>query len=214
MREFVLGAILNIPAMLLALTFQGYARAYTAYKLGDKSQKFKGRLTANPLAHIEPIGFIMLLIVHFGWSKSVDIDTRCLKNYKKDMLKISIAAPLANFLVAVLFAALYGVIFAMAGNMPRDLGEILITIVINIIQLNVFLGLFDLLPLPGLDGFKICECIFWNSFHKIADMLYQYQMIIMIIILLGGARFLSVPAMGIVKFLISTISSPIANLLL
>lgn len=212
MSSFLLNTVLIIPAMMLALTFQGYARAYSAYKLGDKSQKFKGRLTTNPLAHIDPLGFIMLLLVHFGWSKSVDIDTRSLKNYKKDMLKISLAAPLANLLVAVFFAAIYGLLYAVIPMMPYSLSLVIVSIVVNIINLNVFLALFDLLPLPGLDGFKIFECLFWNSFHKISDKIYQYQMIIMLVILLGGAGLLRYPAEIIVDFILRVVTIPIMNL--
>lgn len=212
MNDFLLRTILTIPAMLIALTFQGYAKAYMAYRLGDKSQKFKGRLTTNPLAHIDPIGFIMLLVVHFGWSKTIDIDTRSLKNYKKDMLKISLSAPIANFLVAVVFSVIYGLLYRFQPQNINSIMIVLIAVCANIIRLNVFLGLFDLLPLPGLDGFKILECIYPNTFYKIADKLYQYQMIIMMVILLGGARFLSIPANMIMDLLIKFITMPIVNL--
>lgn len=211
-REYLLDTILIIPAMLLAITFQGYAKARVAYKLGDKSQKFKGRLTSNPLAHIDPIGFIMLLVFHFGWSKSVDIDTRALKNYRKDMLKISLAAPIANLLIAIIGAVVYGLLVRFGGVLPSGLMGVLILMLFNIVMLNVFLGLFDLLPLPGLDGFRILECLFPNVFYKIADILYQYQLIILMVIVLGGARVLSIPASAIVSILINFISMPIIGL--
>ena len=93
--------ILMIPGMLIAFTFHEYAHAYVADKLGDKTPRFQGRLTLNPIAHIDPIGFIAVLIFSFGWAKPVQTNPSAYKNYHKDDLKVSLAGPIANFLVAI-----------------------------------------------------------------------------------------------------------------
>ncbi len=106
----ILNMILMIPGMLIAFTFHEYAHAYVADKLGDKTPRFQGRLTLNPIAHIDPIGFIAVLIFSFGWAKPVQTNPSAYKNYHKDDLKVSLAGPIANFLVAIVVALIIGVI--------------------------------------------------------------------------------------------------------
>src|SRR5665647_1476491 len=100
----ILDKILMIPAILLAFTFHEYAHAITADRLGDKTPRFQGRLTLNPIAHIDPIGFILILIMGFGWAKPVQTNPSAFKNYYKDDLKVSVAGPIANLILGFLFA--------------------------------------------------------------------------------------------------------------
>ena len=102
----ILNKILMIPAILLAFTFHEYAHAITADRLGDKTPRFQGRLTLNPIAHIDPIGFLLILLVGFGWAKPVQTNPSAYKNYYKDDLKVSIAGPIANLILGFLFAIL------------------------------------------------------------------------------------------------------------
>ena len=93
--------LLIAPPILLALTFHEYAHAYTAYRSGDDTARQSGRLTLNPLRHLDPLGTIMIFIVHFGWAKPVPVNPNRLRNPKKDMLWISAAGPLANMVLAL-----------------------------------------------------------------------------------------------------------------
>ena len=100
--QSVLNIILMIPSILIAFTFHEYAHALVAYKLGDDTPKHQGRLSLNPLVHIDIIGFLMLLFLKFGWAKPVETNPRAFKNYYKDDLKVSIAGVIGNLVAALL----------------------------------------------------------------------------------------------------------------
>ncbi|MGN0027819.1 MAG: site-2 protease family protein, partial [Clostridium sp.] len=100
MQNQILMKIITIPAILIAFVAQGYARAKVADKLGDKTPRFNGRLTLNPLAHIDLIGFVMIIITGFGWTKPVETNPSAFKRGYKDEIKVTIAGPLANLIVA------------------------------------------------------------------------------------------------------------------
>ena len=107
MRNGLLDMILIIPAMLVAFTFHEYAHALVADRLGDKTPRFQGRLTLNPLAHIDPFGFIAVLVFGFGWAKPVQTNPSAYKDYRKDDLKVSLAGVTANLIVAIIAAVIY-----------------------------------------------------------------------------------------------------------
>ncbi len=144
------------PPILLALSFHEYAHAYIANKFGDDTAKQSGRLTLNPLAHLDPIGTIMIFLVHFGWAKPVPVNLHRLRNPKKDMLWISAAGPLANMILALISGILLRFIFAIGGapNQHSIIG-LLIYAVFMSLQINLALAIFNLLPIAPLDGSKI-----------------------------------------------------------
>ncbi|MDP6179268.1 MAG: site-2 protease family protein, partial [Desulfatiglandales bacterium] len=107
--------LLIAPPILVALTFHEFAHAYVAYKYGDDTAKQNGRLTLNPLAHLDPLGTIMIFLVQFGWAKPVPVNPYRLRNPKKDMLWISAAGPLMNMFLALISGILLRLIFAVAG---------------------------------------------------------------------------------------------------
>lgn len=187
LRQSIINKMLMLPAILIAFTFHEYAHAIVADKLGDKTPKFQGRITLNPLAHIDIIGFIMILLVGFGWAKPVETNPNSYKHYYKDDLKVSLAGPLANLLVAFVFGILAGIIqkfFAV-----NQVGIIVYWIAVFTVSINCMLFLFNLIPIPGLDGFHILRDLFPKVFYNIADSLYRYQMIILLIIIvpvIGG----------------------------
>lgn len=175
--------ILSIPAVLIAFTVHEFAHAFVAYRLGDKSQKFQGRLTLNPFVHIDPIGFIMLLLFKFGWAKPVQVNTRALKNYRRDDILVSIAGCAANIITAAIFAVFIGLFYRFIFLYNNEILSIIYSIMMNTMYLNISLALFNLLPLPGLDGFRVLSHIFPKTFYKLGDFLYRYQMIIYIVII-------------------------------
>ena len=150
----------SIPGVLLAITFHEYAHGLVAYKLGDNTAKDEGRLSLNPLAHLDPIGTLMLLFAGFGWGKPVHVDSR---NYtrkismEKGEAIVSAAGPLMNIILAFIFTLIYCAIykFAGAGFLHSTMGSVLMLMIFYTISINVGWGVFKLIPLPPLDGSKI-----------------------------------------------------------
>ena len=178
--------ILTIPAILIAFTFHEYAHAFVADRLGDKTPKFQGRLTLNPLAHIDPLGFIMVILAGFGWAKPVQVNPRAFKNYYKDDLKVSIAGPLANVLVAVVVAVILSIMnkFLPQSFYNNSVINLLITILYITIQLNCILAFFNIMPLPGLDGSHVLRDLFPAKAYKIYEAMYPYQTVILLLFIM------------------------------
>lgn len=181
-RQMAITKLLMMPAILIAFTFHEYAHAVVADKLGDKTPKFQGRITLNPLAHIDLIGFVMIVLVGFGWAKPVETNPNAYKNHYKDDFKVSIAGPLANVLVALIFAFITTIIYKF---LPFNQIVIIIFMMAKYtISINCMFFIFNLIPIPGLDGFHILRDLFPKTFYNIADSLYKYQLIILIAIIM------------------------------
>lgn len=190
--------ILKIPAILIAFTAQGYAKALIADKLGDKTPRFQGRLSLNPIDHIDPIGFLVILLAGFGWTKPLNTNPSAYKNGEKDSIKVSIAAPLANLLVGfigvIIYLSIYKFLYMILSD---DIYLMLMEMLHVIIIVNISLFVFNLLPLPGLAGFDILKYLFPKQFYKISDKIYQYQLLILIAIILVGGNLLMSPVIFI-----------------
>ena len=156
----IFSLILSIPAVLLAITVHEFGHAFAAYKLGDDTPVRQGRLSLNPFDHVDPLGLAMLLFAHIGWGKPVEIDPR---NYNRNISVekadaiVSFAGPLMNFITAIIFSLIYCAIIKFAGIAftLTNVGTIVIAIILSIVTMNIGLGVFNLLPLPPLDGSKI-----------------------------------------------------------
>jgi len=198
----ILNIILMIPAMLIAFTFHEYAHALVADRLGDKTPRFQGRLTLNPIAHIDPFGFIAVLLFRFGWAKPVQTNPSAYKNYYKDDLKVSLAGPIANILVAIVSSVIFALyINFIYGILPVTLAKVLYSMIQLIIVINVNIGIFNLIPIPGLDGFSVLRDLLPKRFHSFEEKFYQYQMPIMLLFIFFGARILHGPSSIIVGWL-------------
>ena len=158
----LLNVVLTVPGLLIAITFHEFAHAFAADKLGDDTPRLQGRLNLNPLSHLDPIGSLMMLFAGFGWGKPVEVNPR---NYdrrfsmdKADAI-VSIAGPLMNFFLAIILTIIYCVIYKVANvNFINSQVGMIIMLMINIaISLNIGLGVFNLIPLPPLDGSKIIK---------------------------------------------------------
>lgn len=169
----ILNLLLTIPGVLIALTFHEFAHAWAAVKLGDETPRVQGRLNLNPLSHIDPMGFAFLIIAHFGWGKPVQIDPRNF-NGKYSISKaeaiVSAAGPIMNFILAFIFLIcmhliaiflpgaaeqvyLYGI--GQMGLTSLGWSGLIFLITQGIVSINIGLGVFNLIPLPPLDGSKI-----------------------------------------------------------
>ncbi|MHB8171419.1 MAG: site-2 protease family protein [Thermincolia bacterium] len=177
-----------IPALLIGFAFHEAAHAYAAYWLGDSTAKNQGRLTLNPISHLDPIGTLMILVTQtFGWAKPVPVNpvnlTRNI-SMRKGMMLVSLAGPLANFLVAfvttVIFAVLVGLEVEFVKN--QALGEI----IGKIIVVNIGLGVFNLLPIPPLDGSKILAGFLPRKFDNVLYALENYGMFILLALIITG----------------------------
>lgn len=159
--EGILGMLLTLPGVIIAITFHEFAHAFTAYKLGDDTPKYQGRLNLNPLSHVDPIGLIMLIVAHFGWGKPVQINPNNFRgkySISASEAIVSVAGPLMNFIVAIVFAIIYMLVAKYAGLQfvfETTTGGIIMSIIQYTIIVNVGLGVFNLIPLPPLDGSKV-----------------------------------------------------------
>ena len=142
--------VLLIPALIFALSFHEYAHAWMAYRLGDNTAARMGRLTLNPMAHLDPMGSMMILFVGFGWAKPVPVDPRFLGNPRTDMMKVAAAGPLANFILAFC-----GGMILRSLNGSGLLNEAILIMLLYFIQINIALAVFNLIPIAPLDGSQI-----------------------------------------------------------
>ncbi|WP_300350225.1 site-2 protease family protein [Clostridium sp.] len=205
--RFLLNVLLSIPAILIAFSVKEYTRAKMADKLGDKAPRFRGELTLDPLKHIDIMGALMMALIGFGWTKSVNINKYAFKNPKKDAIRVNAMAWFSNLGVAVLGAILFALWIKFFGIMGTT-SEILVSILRYIIILNVNLFVFNILPLPGLDCFRILEDANPKAFYKFSETIYKYYTVILIAIIFLGSSILSIPSnfiMGILQSLINGI---------
>lgn len=201
--------MLSIPAVLLAITVHEFGHAFAAYKLGDDTPLRQGRLSLNPFDHVDPLGLAMLLFAHIGWGKPVQIDPR---NYNRNISVekadaiVSFAGPLMNFITAIVFALIYCAIIKFAGMtfLLSNIGVIIISIISYIVTMNIGLGVFNLIPLPPLDGSKIFLPILP---HNAKSWFIEHEQLFYFI-------FLIIWITGIAGRLISSIIGQIANLIL
>ncbi|MCR2042642.1 site-2 protease family protein [Anaerosalibacter massiliensis] len=164
----ILEKIISLPGLFIAIIFHELAHGYTAYKLGDPTAKEAGRLTLNPLKHIDIVGFLFMLVFKFGWAKPVPINPSYFKKRKRDTILVSLAGPLTNFVIAIISA------FIISTNIIKN--SIFIDILIITLWYNIMLGVFNLLPFPPLDGSKVVASILpvkWEyKFYKYERYLY------------------------------------------
>ena len=186
--------LLIAPPILLALTFHEYAHAYVAYRHGDDTAKQSGRLTLNPLRHLDPLGTIMIFLVHFGWAKPVPVNPYQLRNPKKDMLWISAAGPLANMVLALISGILIRLVFAFGGAPERDsVAGVLVFMVVMSLQINLALAIFNILPIAPLDGSKILYGLLPARYADKIYFLERYGPFILIgLIIFGRATGVSI----------------------
>ena len=156
----LLGLLVSIPGVLIAITFHEFAHGFVAYKLGDNTAKNEGRLSLNPLAHLDPIGTLMLLFAGFGWGKPVQVNpanyTRKISMEKGEAI-VSAAGPIMNIILAFVFSLIYCALYKFAGTafLSSTVGGVIMILISATISTNVGLGVFNLIPLPPLDGSKI-----------------------------------------------------------
>lgn len=185
--------VLSALAVLIILTIHEYAHGYAAYKLGDRTAKSLGRLTLNPLKHLDPVGALCMIFFHFGWAKPVPVNARNFKNPKRDFAIVALAGPLTNITAALISAFIYLLLFAFLRDVSFQ-SDFLFTVIKNLLNfiyifhlVNIGIGLFNLIPIPPLDGSRILNVILPTKTY-FAIMRYERQIYLGLLIwlLLGG----------------------------
>ncbi|QQZ09249.1 site-2 protease family protein [Heyndrickxia vini] len=170
-----------VITLLIAFTVHEFAHAYTAYKFGDPTAKDQGRLTLNPIQHLDPFGTILILIAGFGWARPVPVDRRHFKNPRAAGILVSIMGPLSNLLLAFIG---YGVFYFLISSGSWTNASSFIMDFLNIfIQLNMMLFVFNLIPLPPLDGYRIVEDLVSPTIRAKMTQFEQYSILVFLIII-------------------------------
>ncbi len=204
MGNFFIGDILHIlPALLIALTVHEYSHGRMAYHLGDPTAKASGRLTLNPIDHMDPIGLLVLAMFGFGWAKPVPVNPvnfhRSI-DMRKGMLLVSLAGPASNLLMAFVFmgVSVVYVQFFQAINAFNVNVIMMYThpVLHYIILINIFLAIFNLFPVPPLDGSRIIRAILPRKYERYFNYMDQYGFIVLLLLVFTGivgtiVRFLS-----------------------
>ena len=173
----LLGYIISLPAILIVITVHEYFHGYVAYRLGDPTAKFAGRLTLNPLKHIDILGFLAFLLFRFGWAKPVPINTDNFRDLKKGILYTSIAGPLSNFLFAIPLGVMLRVFpDLLHNNVLLPIGGILGFGMFY----SLILSAFNLIPIPPLDGSKALFSLLPAKFAQVEYWLERYGFMLLI----------------------------------
>ena len=210
--DYIIQLLLSLPIIFLALSLHETAHGFVAYKLGDPTAKNLGRLTLNPAKHLDPIGFVCMLLAGFGWAKPVPINSRHFKKPRRDIALTSIAGPVSNLLLAFVFVIVFRFtvpywwrsiyLVSLGGGAALDKVYFYLYVLIYLaIQMNITLAVFNLLPIPPLDGSKILYSFLSpRAYFKIAP--YERYISIAFMLLL---------VMGVLSPLLSTITELIMN---
>ncbi len=177
LQEFIYWIVVAVPSILIASTVHEYAHAYSAYKLGDPTAKAEGRLTLNPLKHIDPIGALSMILFRFGWSKPVPINEYNFEKRETYTALTALAGPVSNLILA----SLAGLTNYILNLNPNSLIVFLLYIFTTI---NIALAIFNLIPIPPLDGHKVVRALLPKNLRYYWEKLERYSLILILLLIL------------------------------
>jgi len=201
---WLLNQLLMIPAIIIGITFHEFSHAFVAYKLGDMTPKFQRRVNLNPVRHMDPVGFIALIAIGFGWGRPVEVNPYAFRRRRLSNFLVDIAGVTMNFILALLFMGVVKLIYVQGFSfMPYAALPIIIRIVYNIVSINLVLMIFNLLPVPPLDGFGVITEIFNLRDKPFYHRLYSLGFpILMALIFFNITGMILTPAVnGLMNFL-------------
>lgn len=174
-----------IVGLVAGITIHEFSHAFVAYRLGDPTAKIEGRLTLNPLAHLDPVGTIALLFIGIGWGKPTPFDQFNLRNIKRDSALISVAGAVSNFALAIVLSIPYLIAYYTQALNPTI--NTVYGFLSPIIFFNVVLGVFNLIPVAPLDGFKVLAGLLPKSWYEDFMQTERYGIIILLLLIVTGA---------------------------
>lgn len=199
----LLGTLMMLPGLILALTFHEFAHAKMADRLGDPTPEDQGRLTLNPMAHMDPAGTICLLFAGFGWGRPVQVNPSYFRNPVRDNMLVALAGPVMNFILAFILFVILAVLSLATPTLQAMLTTsvsawtVIYQIIFYAAMLNVSLGVFNLIPVPPLDGSKIFAYFLKGKAREFLYTLEQYSwLIIMILFVTEIPSYIVTPLVG------------------
>jgi Zn-dependent protease len=177
-----------IPIVLVSLTAHEVSHGWVAYRMGDPTAKMMGRLSLNPLKQVDPIGSAMFIITFlafgapFGWAKPVPISTRYFKNQQRGMAIVGAAGPAANFILAVIFAVILRFVGPPLYNTNTSAGDVILRILLTLVEINIVLGVFNLIPIPPLDGSRVLGAFLPRRAYEYWASIDRYGFVIFIVL--------------------------------
>lgn len=202
--DIIITKLLTLPGIILGLSLHEFAHAWTSDKLGDPTPRRQGRVTINPLAHIDWIGFIALLLVGFGWGKPVEIDPRYYKHRRRDEFLVAIAGVTMNLIIALILSIPARFMLKTFTGGVSDLVYNIYLIIFYAISINIVLMIFNLIPCPPLDGWGIITQIFRLDRYQWWYKVYQY----------GTWILLALIVFNVTDLIITPLVTAILNILL
>ena len=194
--DWLMGTLILLPGIIIGLSFHEFAHAFVAYKCGDPTPKFQKRITLNPAVHIDPIGFIALIFIGFGWGRPVMVNPNNFKKPRRDELLVYLAGVTLNLILAFLFLSSIRLLYEFALDfIISDMGLILQEILVSAAFMNIVLLVFNLLPIPPLDGFNVLTQLFNLRYTEFYNRVYDKGfLILMVLILLNVTGRILTPA--------------------
>jgi len=198
--DWIMGKLIILPAILIGLSFHEFAHAFAADRLGDSTPRLQGRVTINPAAHIDPFGILALIFIGFGWGKPVMVNEYNFKNRRRDSLIVDLAGVVTNFILAVIFTGIVRLIIEFApAFLYSSVGNIVREMLTAVISINIVLMIFNLLPVPPLDGFGVITELFNLKRYSWYYTVYNNGfMILMLLLILNITDIILVPAVNAV----------------
>lgn len=175
-----------LPGILFGFAIHEFSHAYTATRFGDNTPAKQGRLTLNPLPHIDPFGLLMFVFAGFGWAKPVQVNPHAFRNPKRDDLIVSIAGPLSNFIAAIIFAFIIKGLFTFTGHLfaIAEYGDYIYRMLEYFVWINLILFVFNLIPFPPLDGSHILFSFLPERFNNFKEQFYRMGGILLMVLIL------------------------------
>ncbi len=189
--------ILTLPGIIIALSFHEFAHAWMSNKLGDPTPRMQGRLTINPVAHLDVLGFICLIICGFGWGKPVMINPYYYKKRRRDELLVALAGVTMNLILAIIFSFPTKLVYGIYAQTGSTLFEVIYFVLMYTVQINLCLMIFNLIPVPPLDGWGILTQLVDLEKYSWYNTVYRYGgWILMALILLNVTDIILMPCIN------------------
>lgn len=198
--------LVSLPGVVIGLTIHEYAHAFAAWRLGDATAKEQGRLTLNPLKHIDPLGFLFLVVAGFGWAKPVSFDKTRLSKPRRDEAIIAAAGPFSNLLLALLISVVIRLLLLVIPYTEGGVYASFLDLLLHVVYINYGLMVFNLIPIPPLDGSHVLFTMIHIAPETEAK-LYKYGTIaLFVVIMIGNSTNLDLLPIGrVVSFIADTV---------